>query len=151
MNIARVKVVSITSTKANAGSDFYSNFLVTIDGEIYGAAELALAGANGQQKVHIVSLRNPVDVSKFSNQSFSFNIDDGGNPNDFWLPKSIYVLGTQTTSGDNSQDWVLLGGVANWPDFLWVGIKPVNSTSALIPPCQRELGQSARHCLMVHL
>lgn len=133
MNIARIKVVSITSTKTNAGSDFFCNFMVNIDGEIYGSAEVAMTGAAGQQKVNIISLRNPVDASKFSNQSFSFNVDEGGNPNDFWLPKSVYVLGTQTTSGDNSQDWVLLGGVAAWPEFLWMGIKPANVVSSIIP------------------
>lgn len=133
MSIARIKVVSITSTKTNAGSDFYCNFQVVIDGETYGSAELAMTGTAGQQKVNIVSLRNPVDISKFSNEVFSFNIDEGGYPDDFWLPKSIYVLGTSTTSGDNSQDWTLLGGVASWPEFLWMGIKPASSTSAIIP------------------
>lgn len=133
MNIARVKVVSITSSKSGASSDFFCNFEVVIDGEIYGSAELPMTGAAGQQKVNILSLRNPVEASKFSNEAFSFNIDAGGNPNDFWLPKSIYVLGTHTTSGDNSQDWTLLGGVATWPEFLWMGIKPASSTSAIIP------------------
>ena len=115
MAITKIRVVSITSKDAEAGSNFFCNFYVKVGGEIIGAQEIQLPSPSpGGATQHDLSLKLQKDASEFSDNSFSFDIDAGGDVNDKWLPSAIYVFGLD---GD---EWKLLSAVMEWP-AVWVG------------------------------
>ena len=122
MNISKIKFVAETSNHSNPGAGFFVDFLVNVDGVNCAGNEVPFPGEPGQHKEFVYDLRAPVDINKFSAQSFHFSADadGGGNPQLYLLPRALTVYGAEA----NSSDWYYVAGVASWPENTWVGIPP---------------------------